>query len=288
MSELFKNAPIVQIRMLKGADGTGSKLSEFQNDAGFLTEEQIITLVTNIVQTGSVGNIDTGFVTRLVEQNKHKALQFWVGTQAEYDEIGELTANMFYIITDDDFKEKVAADIAAVNERIDNIDYENEIAAIFSHVDNQLESVIVRFSQADNILSGRVSSLESTTESQYYSTSAGNIYTENSNIAGYITNNKQTVNFTIPLSKRVPTGANISGVNATLRMRQNGNYICGTAEQAVTINPNDAQWTMTINPKESYANISITENMNGFPAATNNDTAGIAFELTFSVEQAVG
>lgn len=137
MSKIYKDAPIVKIVMLKGADGDKSKLSELQNDMTFLTEEQIINLVTNIVDSGSVGDIDTGFVTRLKEQNRGKELKFWVGTQAEYDAIEIAQANTFYIITDDNFKEVTNQAIQALNDRLDAIkrtNYDEEISDLQTRV----------------------------------------------------------------------------------------------------------------------------------------------------------
>lgn len=121
--DLIKDAPIVKVVMLKGKDGAKSALSELENDMTFLTREEITTLVNNIVSTGSVGDIDTGFVTRIKELNKNKALSFWVGTQAEYDAIATKTVNTFYIITDDSYKEDIAQEIADINTRIDNMNY---------------------------------------------------------------------------------------------------------------------------------------------------------------------
>lgn len=69
-----------------------------------MTKEQILTAITQAVETGSIQDVDTGFVTKIVEQNRQIALSFWVGTSAEYNAIENKAANCFYIITDDVIK----------------------------------------------------------------------------------------------------------------------------------------------------------------------------------------
>jgi len=69
-----------------------------------MTKEQTLTAITQAVETGSIHDVDTGFVTKIVEQNKQIGLSFWVGTSAEYNAIENKAANCFYIITDDVIK----------------------------------------------------------------------------------------------------------------------------------------------------------------------------------------
>lgn len=87
-----------------------------------MTKEQILTAISQAVGTGSIQDVDTGFVTRLVEQNKGVALYFWVGTQAEYNAIEEKADDCFYIITDDTAKADIEAAIAAVSDRVEIIE----------------------------------------------------------------------------------------------------------------------------------------------------------------------
>ena len=212
---LYKDAPIVKIVMLKGADGDKSKLSELQNDMTFLTEEQIITLVTNIVDTGEVGDIDTGFVTRLKEQNRGKQLEFWVGTQAEYDQIELAQANTFYIITDDNFKEETEAAIAALNQRIDDISYtdvDEEIADLQTRVTNA-ESDIDDLETASTDHGDRITTLEGKDDESRYK--AGDNDTLHFACGGLMEVRSQgghgiMVTFDIPLNKR------LSGVTLTM------------------------------------------------------------------------
>lgn len=66
-----------------------------------MTKEQILTAIDQAVSTGEIQDVDTGFVTAIKEMNKNAALSFWVGSQAEYNALSEITENCFYIITDD-------------------------------------------------------------------------------------------------------------------------------------------------------------------------------------------
>ena len=77
-----------------------------------MTKEEILTAITNAVQQGSFGDIDTGFVTKVKEQNRNVALKFWVGTQAEYNALSPKPNNTFCIITDDEVKKDIETAIA--------------------------------------------------------------------------------------------------------------------------------------------------------------------------------
>lgn len=219
--DLIKNAPIVKVVMLKGADGARSNLSELNNDMNYLTREEIETLVTNIIQSGSVGDIDTGFVTKLKEANKNKALSFWVGTQAEYDAITSKTANTFYIITDDTFRTDVTAAIAAVNARIDDlspVDIETELGALQATT-QAIEAEITDLTNA------------------YLYHKDDTITNETITAAGYITGNGEHIHFLIPLSRILPadlypvftdsSGLIDNGFYA--RVYQGGHYLAGGA-----------------------------------------------------------
>lgn len=67
-----------------------------------MTKEQIITAITQAINTGTIKDIDTGFVTKIKEQNAGKQLTFWVGKQSQYNALTEKDENCFYIIADDD------------------------------------------------------------------------------------------------------------------------------------------------------------------------------------------
>lgn len=85
-----------------------------------MTKEQILAAIANAINTGNVGNCDTGFITKIKEQNSGGCVTFWVGTQAEYNAIAAKAINCMYIITDDttteDTKTAFAAAVAAAED----------------------------------------------------------------------------------------------------------------------------------------------------------------------------
>lgn len=66
-----------------------------------MTKEQILAAITQAVESHTISDVDTGFVTKVKEQNKNKQLQLWVGTEAEYNAIATKDQNTLYIKTDD-------------------------------------------------------------------------------------------------------------------------------------------------------------------------------------------
>lgn len=238
MSNIYKDAPIVKIVMLKGADGDKSKLSELQNDMTFLTEEQIITLVTNIVDSGSVGDIDTGFVTRLKEQNRGKELKFWVGTQAEYDAIEIAQANTFYIITDDNFKEVTNQAIQALNDRLDNIehtDYDEEISDLQTRV-GLLTTDVGTLEDTAATHTEQIADVTNKVDDSRYAIGD----TDTLHFAcGALLNRSGTTNnlvFSVLLNKRLSGDVVINVTDISLRCMSNNTYILGgkSATQSFT------------------------------------------------------
>ena len=65
-----------------------------------MTKEQILTAIEQAVTTGTISDVDAGFITRLVEQNGNKPVKIWVGTQAQYNALTEKDDDTLYI-TDD-------------------------------------------------------------------------------------------------------------------------------------------------------------------------------------------
>lgn len=66
-----------------------------------MTKEQILAAIAQAIETGSVGDVDTGFVTKLKDMNYGTALTVWIGTRAQYNAVTEKAKNCLYIITDD-------------------------------------------------------------------------------------------------------------------------------------------------------------------------------------------
>jgi hypothetical protein len=281
--DLIKEKPIVKIVMLKGADGNGLKLSEHENDAGFLTREEIITLVNNIIATGEVGDIDTGFVTRLVEQNKKKALKFWVGTTAEYNTLATVNANTFYIITDDTFKPDVLRAIGEINARIDEIeqaDIEAELADLQTRV-NTLTANNEQLQEALTAAQETVNSMRYTVENP-----AGTINeTIDFLTAGYITAGRDKISFMLPLKKVLPANMRARAVGATLRARYYEVYAVGTADTAQEVSGGK----ISVQAFPTYINVTITtdagkdESILTPEARYNNESLGLSGQLTIQL-----
>lgn len=66
-----------------------------------MTKEEILAAITQAVEGGTVGDIDSGFVTKIKEIHSGNELRFWVGTSAEYNALAETDNNVLYILTDD-------------------------------------------------------------------------------------------------------------------------------------------------------------------------------------------
>lgn len=94
-----------------------------------LTEQQIYTAIVNAIEQGTIGDIDTGFVTTVKEKNKGAGLSFWLGTTAEYNALEEYEPDTLYIKTDDTTAQDIitacaqaVADVAELSAQIGQID----------------------------------------------------------------------------------------------------------------------------------------------------------------------
>lgn len=66
-----------------------------------MTKEQILAAIVQAVETGTIMDVDTGFVTRLKEQNSGTYISFWIGTKEQYNRLTNKDKNCLYIISDD-------------------------------------------------------------------------------------------------------------------------------------------------------------------------------------------
>jgi hypothetical protein len=100
-----------------------------ESDSSFkaMTKEEVLAAIVQAVEGGTVGDIDTGFVTIIKEQNKGQGLMFWVGTTAEYEALTTKPNNVLYIKTDDTSAADINNAIAAVQSSLGDLN--NAIAA---------------------------------------------------------------------------------------------------------------------------------------------------------------
>lgn len=101
-----------------------------------MTKEQILAAIAQAIETGNVENCDTGFITKIKEQNGGGYVTFWVGTQAQYNALAETATNCLYIITDDtSTADTKAAFEAAVKAAADAAKAAEEVASTMRPID---------------------------------------------------------------------------------------------------------------------------------------------------------
>lgn len=84
-----------------------------------MTKEQILTAIMQAVNEGTIGNIDTGFITTLKTING-LPLRFFVGTQAEYNALAN-KSDLFAIITDDTNKDNITKIIEELRKTLSDL-----------------------------------------------------------------------------------------------------------------------------------------------------------------------
>ena len=85
-----------------------------------MTKEQIYNAIAEA--TGHTPqDVDSGFITTIVEQNKNKPLHFWFGTKAEYEAITTKAHNTFYIFSDDTDIDDLQAAVEELQQAVEQI-----------------------------------------------------------------------------------------------------------------------------------------------------------------------
>lgn len=86
-----------------------------------MTKEQILTAIAQAVETGTISDIDTGFVQTIKTINGHP-LKFFVGEQSEYEALtAEDKQDLFAIITNDTNKEGIINAITALTTEVTEV-----------------------------------------------------------------------------------------------------------------------------------------------------------------------
>lgn len=82
-----------------------------------MTKEQIINAIAQA--TGETPqDVDEGFISTLVENNKSRSIHFWKGTRAQFNALESHDANTFYIIDDDSTIEDLESTQAELREMV--------------------------------------------------------------------------------------------------------------------------------------------------------------------------
>lgn len=101
-----------------------------------MTREEVVQAIADATGLAPADiNVDDVVISQIKEKNGGGALRFWIGTQAQYNALGSIDPNTFYIFTDGNELEVVeqiaadaaAAEVAGVNARVTAIDERTHI-----------------------------------------------------------------------------------------------------------------------------------------------------------------
>ena len=86
-----------------------------------MTKEQILSAITQAIETGTISDVDTGFVEKIKEQNSAANLKFWVGSTAQYNALETKEQGCFYLLTDDTTYEDIESNISDLQTDVTNL-----------------------------------------------------------------------------------------------------------------------------------------------------------------------
>lgn len=96
-------------------------IADDKTKAESMTKEQILAAIVQAIGTGTISDVDTGFITRIRELNRNIGLKFWIGTTAEYNAIQVKETNCFYILTDDTELEDIETVVNGFQSEVDEL-----------------------------------------------------------------------------------------------------------------------------------------------------------------------
>lgn len=136
-----------------------------------MTKEQILTAISQAVENGVIGDVDTGFVTTLKTVNG-TYLKFYYGTKADFDALpADQKENVFAIFSNDTIGEDMQASIAKLQQDIaDIIDGTQSVGLVRCTTATELES---GWTEGTSIPEDGVYQIKVTTVAEY---STGDIY----------------------------------------------------------------------------------------------------------------
>lgn len=94
-------------------------VDEYKNQFLTMTKEQILTAIVNAVETGSIGDVDKGFITKIQELNDLQTLSLWVGTMAEFEALSTKDPNTLYMFSDDPTLTEIEQKMTEMEQEID-------------------------------------------------------------------------------------------------------------------------------------------------------------------------
>lgn len=114
-------------------------LDEAKNAFQGMTKEQIMTAIENMASTGSPGDIDGGFISKILELNKEGLLRFWVGTMAEFNALEEKEEGVLHLFSDDPTVDDIEQAITDIETALDN--YQAETEARLDETDSSIDAI---------------------------------------------------------------------------------------------------------------------------------------------------
>lgn len=114
-------------------------IADDKTKAESMTKEQILAAIAQAIGTGTISDVDTGFITRIRELNRNIGLKFWIGTTAEYNAIQIKETNCFYILTDDTELEDIETVVNGFQSEIDEL--ADSVSALGSTVSDQGDEI---------------------------------------------------------------------------------------------------------------------------------------------------
>lgn len=116
-----------------------------------MTKSQIQAAIAQAVESGTIYDLDTGVATKLKEINHNKKIEFWVGTQSEYNALEERAKNVLYIISDDNSKDELLATVERLS---------SELTAVETTVNDTMASQIEAMQNAVDTAGADIEQLE--------------------------------------------------------------------------------------------------------------------------------
>ena len=105
-----------------------------------MTKEQILTAITQAVEFGKIGNVDTGFITT-IKTITGTPLQFFVGKQAAYEKLTtEQRHNLFAIITDDVTKENIEKALSDLDKRLTSWEQAFDVSCLMRNKNEEMHN----------------------------------------------------------------------------------------------------------------------------------------------------
>jgi hypothetical protein len=113
-----------------------------------MTKEQILTAIMQAVKEGTIGDIDTGFITTIKTINGH-GLKFFIGPQSEFESLSEdERQDLFPIITNDTTIESINAAIEVLQNDFESV---RDGLADGSFIVNKAENAPLSFESEQSI-----------------------------------------------------------------------------------------------------------------------------------------